>query len=189
MFYSISTLVVYLMLSPSYTHIYIYMLEGFCIKLYIPSEDQVLQKGCWNKYIMETHLSVIQNYIYIYIYILSSTDRLVSFYQNSSVWRDRLDSRSWDRNLADSNVNPRFRHEETSASKGNLNAYESHLFFVYIYPLNGYRELNSFEEPCITLVATITSHTWELNPTGVWEHIYCHPQTDLFRSIRTLECG
>ena len=26
-----------------------------------------------------------------------------------------------------------------------------------VYPLNGYRELNSFEEPCFTLVATIIS--------------------------------
>ena len=49
-------------------------------------------------------------YIYIYIYILSSTDRPVEFYQNSSVWLDRLDSWSWDRNLVDWNVNPRFYH-------------------------------------------------------------------------------
>ena len=49
-------------------------------------------------------------YIYIYIYILSSTDRSVSFYQNSSVWLDGLDSRSWDRNPVDSNANPRFYH-------------------------------------------------------------------------------
>ena len=54
--------------------------------------------------------------------------------------------------------------------------------FVYIYPLNGSRELDSFEEPCITLVATITSLAKELNPTGVGEHIYiyCHPQTVSF---------
>ena len=52
-------------------------------------------------------------YIYIYIYILSSTDRPVSFYQNSSVWLDRLDSRSWDRNSVDSNANPRFYHSAT----------------------------------------------------------------------------
>ena len=35
---------------------------------------------------------------HIYIYIKSSTDRSVSFYQNSSVWLDILASRSWDRN-------------------------------------------------------------------------------------------
>ena len=38
---------------------------------------------------------------------MSSTDRSVSFYQNSSVWLDILDSRSWDRNPVDSNANPR----------------------------------------------------------------------------------
>ena len=50
---------------------------------------------------------------YIYIYILSSTDRSVSFYQNSSVCLDTLDSRSWDRNPVDSNANPRFYHSAT----------------------------------------------------------------------------
>ena len=43
---------------------------------------------------------------YIYIYIKSSTDRSVSFYQNSSVWLDLLAFRSWDRNPVDSNANP-----------------------------------------------------------------------------------
>ena len=37
---------------------------------------------------------------------MSSTDRSVSFYQNSSVWLDILASHSWDRNPADSNANP-----------------------------------------------------------------------------------
>ena len=45
-----------------------------------------------------------------------------------------------------------------------------HNCFVYIYPLNSYRELNSFEEPCFTLVANITSLARELNPTGVGGH-------------------
>ena len=52
--------------------------------------------------------------------------------------------------------------------------------FVYIYPPNYYRELNSFEEHCFPLVATITSFVRELNPTGVGEHIYSHPQTVSF---------
>ena len=46
-----------------------------------------------------------------------------------------------------------------------------HICFVYIYPLNGYWELNLFEEPCFTLVATITSLARELNPTGVGEDL------------------
>ena len=43
----------------------------------------------------------------------SSTKRPVSFYQDSSVWLDRLDSRSWDRNPVNSNANPRFYHSAT----------------------------------------------------------------------------
>ena len=38
------------------------------------------------------------------------TDSPVSFYQNSSVWLESVDSRSRDRNLADRNANPRFYH-------------------------------------------------------------------------------
>ena len=50
-------------------------------------------------------------YIYIYMYIYIVIHRqTVSFYQNSSVWLDRLDSLGWDRNLADWNANPRFYH-------------------------------------------------------------------------------
>ncbi len=52
-----------------------------------------------------------------------------------------------------------------------------HIGFVYINPLNGYRELNSYKELCFTLLATITSLARELIPTGVGEHIYFHPQT------------
>ena len=72
------------------------------------------------------------------------------------------------------------------------------LIIVYIYPLNGYRELDSYEEPCIYANGnTITSFARELNPTVVGEYIYiyiyiyiyCHPQTNLFRSIRTHQCG
>ena len=33
-----------------------------------------------------------------------------------------------------------------------------HICFIDIYPLNGYRELNSFEVPCLTRVATIKIH-------------------------------
>ena len=38
---------------------------------------------------------------------MSSTDRSVTFYQNSSVWLGILDSRSLDRNPVDSNADPR----------------------------------------------------------------------------------
>ena len=69
--------------------------------------------SCVNFMLYLLGMKDIYIYIYIYIYILSSTDRCVSFYQNSSVWLDRLDSRSWDRNPVDSNANPRFYHSAT----------------------------------------------------------------------------
>ena len=52
-----------------------------------------------------------------------------------------------------------------------------HICFVYIYPHNGYWELKSFKEPCLTQVATITSFTRELNLMGVVEHIVIYRQT------------
>ena len=45
--------------------------------------------------------------------MLPSTDRPISFYQNSSMWLDRLDSRSRDRNPVDLNANPRFYNSAT----------------------------------------------------------------------------
>ena len=76
--------------------------------------------------------------IYVYIYILSSTDRPVSFYQNPSVWLDMLDSRSWDGKPGWLKRQSKFlplSHEETSAIEGNLNAYVSHLFLFKYIPL------------------------------------------------------
>ena len=96
------------------------------------------------------------------------------------MWFDRLDSRSWDRNLADLHPKLRFYHSATRKPAKEIQTLSYQICFVYIYPFNGYRELNSFEEPCFTLVATITSFARELNPTGVGEHIYCHPQTVSF---------
>ena len=50
------------------------------------------------------------------IYILSSTDKSVLFYQYCfvlSVRRDRLNSRIWDRNPVDSTANPRYYRSAT----------------------------------------------------------------------------
>ena len=123
--------------------------------------------------------------------ILSSTDRSISFYQNSSVLLHGLDSGilgskpGWliclYKILPLSHEHKRMKFKRLWIT----------IVIVYLYPLNGYRELDSYEEPYITF----TSFDRELNPTGVGEHIYiyiyiyCHPQTDLFRSIGTLQCG
>ena len=94
----------------------------------------------------------------------------------------------------DSNASPRFYHSATGkpAPASKFKRLWITIVIVYIFPLNGYRELDSYEEPCIHANGNaITSFARELNPTGVGEHIYiyCHPQTDLFRSIRTHQCG
>ena len=83
--------------------------------------------------------------MYIVIHI-----QTVLLYNNSTVWLDTPDSRSWNQNPADLNANPRFyhSHEETNASE--------------------------FEKPCFTLVASITSFARELNLTGAGEHIYIY---------------
>ena len=87
--------------------------NGLCLK----KSDEIKQNeiahiSIWVKCLIYPtfHILLLNIYIYIYIYILSSADRSVSFYQNSSVWLDRLDSRRWDRNAVDSKANPRLYH-------------------------------------------------------------------------------
>ena len=130
-------------------------------------------------------------YIYIYIYIVIHRQACFVLSELFSVARQarflKLGSKpAWLKRQ--SKILP-LSHEGTSVSEGNLNAYVSHLFLFTYIRLTGTESSNSFEEPCFTLVATITSFAREFNPTGVGEHIYCHPQTDLFRSIRTLQCS
>ena len=113
-------------------------------------------------------------YIYIYIYIKSSTDRPVSFYQNSSVWLDILASRSWNRNpIQASTHQPR----GNSSNEVNFKRLWITITIVYIHPLNGYRELNSYIWRALqqTLMATRLLHSLrELNPTGVGDYIYIY---------------
>ena len=99
--------------------------------------------------ILITTWKMIENVQY-FQYILSSTDKSASCYQNSSEWRDRLDSRL--------TLTP--IHDATTQPRANLRQWRKFkrlwitIVFVYIYPLNGSRELDSYEEPCITLMAT-----------------------------------
>ena len=75
----------------------------------------------WYIHLFGLYFFLLPSYIYIYIYNLLSTYR--------------LDFRSWEKPgwlKRQSKIQP-LRHEETSASEGNLNAYVSHLFcFTYI---------------------------------------------------------
>ena len=129
-------------------------------------------------------------YIYIYIYILSSTNGSLSFYQNLSVWLDKLDSRSW----IETRLTQMPIQDSTTQPRGNCPKRKKFkrlwitIVIVYIYPLNGYWELDSFEKPCEWRVTTTTTFARELKPTGVGENILS--STDrLFRCITTFQCG
>ena len=64
-------------------------------------------------------------------------------------------------------------HEENSSSEVNFKRLWITITIVYIHPLNGYWELNSYEEPCIYANGNaITSFARELSPMGVGEHIH-----------------
>ena len=99
------------------------------------------QRSSWtinsNKTFSDTNHWIKRNHILIntiftikagtkdYASYYQSTDRSVSFYQNTSVWLDILDSRSWDQNLVDSNANPRLYPSAMRKPAANI--------YIYIY--------------------------------------------------------
>ena len=97
-----------------------------CLKIYFSIQTQL----CPNQSLSET----IYIYIYIYIYSHSQKDLFRSI-----------------RTLQDSTTQPRGNERK----RGKFKRLCITFVFVYIYPLNGYQELNSYEEPCITLVANL----------------------------------
>ena len=81
-----------------------------CVTKIWQTKEDISIRGFWTSNLARTHTNThppthTLTYIYIYIYIYCHPQS-VSFYQNSSVWLDRQDSRSWDRNLADCDPNP-----------------------------------------------------------------------------------
>ena len=130
-------------------------------------------------------LSNSKSCLYMYIYCHPQTELFRSSGLFSVAKQAGIETRLTETPIQDSNAQPRVNQCKQRKFKRLYITF----VFVYIYPLDGYRELNSIEEPCFTLVATITSLARELNRTGVKEHIYYHPQTDPFRSFRTLQCG
>ena len=76
-------------------------------------------------------------------------------------------------------------HEETCANEGNVNAYVSHLFLFTYIRLTATESSSHMKSLALRKWQPFSSLARELNPTGLGEHIYWHPQTDLLRSIRT----
>ena len=121
-----------------------------------------------NEYFEEnfTFRTVILIYIYIYIYIVIHR-QTVSFYQNSSVWLDTQDARSWDRNPSNFTLYCISDHLSTKRTKQ-----QQQPLFTFFYTLSATRALNSFEELRITLAATGNSFARELNPIYIYIYIY-----------------
>ena len=112
--------------------------------------------------------------------------RTVSFYQNSSVWLDTQDARSWDRSPSNFTLDCDSDHLSTTRTTFAMGILRYFLFlaraaaaFVYIFhTLSATRVLNSFEELCITLAAAGNSFARELNPYGgAYMYIYAHTHT------------
>ena len=82
-----------------YIYIYIYICVCVCVCVLHPYYGALFIYKYTDQY--------IYIYIYVCVCVWSSTDRSVSFYQNSSVWLDIQASRSWERSPVDSNSNPR----------------------------------------------------------------------------------
>ena len=99
----------------------------------------------FNQHIPSPTQHVAYIYIYIYIYVIHRQTCFVLselFTVARHARFPKLGSKP-DWLKRQSKILP-LSHEETNTSKWNLNAYVSHLFFVNIYPLNGYRELDIY---------------------------------------------
>ena len=168
---------------------YQHLFHHFKVLIKVHSNRNVLMFTCLhNKFItfglLRFSIFSLALYIYIYIYIYrhAQTDCFV-LPELFSVPRQARFPKLWSKPgwlKRQSKILP-LSHEETSESGGNLNAYVSHLFLFYIYPLNDYRDLDSFEEPYITQVATVYflhnifrcvhKITFEINIFEIWKYL------------------
>ena len=108
-----------------------------------------------------TH-SYIYIYIYIYTYIVIHRQTVVSQF---SVWLDKLDTSSWDRNPPNFTLGRLLTalpfRRPTSAQEYN---HFVSTFDYFHFTLSDTGLPNSLEELCITQLAAINSFFWVLNP-------------------------
>ena len=109
-------------------------------------------------------------YIYIYIYIVCFVlSELISVARQARLPKLGSKLPLTQTPIQDSTTRPRGSQHQRCKFKRLWII----IIIVYIYPLNGYRELDSYEKPRIYANGnTITSFARELNPTGLGEHIY-----------------
>ena len=134
---------------------------------FLPHGLMTVGENIWNLS-NELIVSIILIYIYIYIY-LSQPGFNPSF--GNLACPAGIETRLTQTPIQDSTTQPRGNQRKRRKFKQLWIT----IVIVYIYPLNGYRELDSYEEPCIYANGnTFTSFARELNPTGVGEHIYIY---------------
>ena len=97
---------------------------------------------------------------------------------------DLLDFGRWDRNPGDSNANLRplpLSHEETSSNEVNFKGLWITITIVYIHPLNGYWELNSYMKSlAYTLMATRLLHSLESSTLYIYIYTYMHIHSHIY---------
>ena len=125
----------------------------------------------------------VSQYIYIYSVIHRQT---VSFYQNSSVWLDTQDPRSWDRNPSNFTLDCVSDHsstKQTTLAKRILRYFfifrnsSSSFCLHFLYPI-GHQSAQFFRRALH--YASGGRQFLHQRAQPPWGRIYCHPQTDCF---------
>ena len=98
----------------------------------------------------------VRAYISNYIYSHPQTDlfhsiRTLQSGQTGKIPEAEIETRLTQTPIQDSTIQPRGDKRKRRKFKRLCITF----VFVYIYPLNGYRELDSYEESCITLVTNL----------------------------------
>ena len=149
--------------------------------------DRLFLDLCSRSQVMIIYIYI---YIYMYIYIYIVIHKQICFVLSEliSVARfPKLGSKpGWLKHQ--SKILP-LSHEKASVSEVNLNGYESQLLLFTYFRLTATESSIHTKSLAYTLMATQLLHSQESSTLHGHIYIYCHPQTDLFRSIRTRQCG
>ena len=118
-------------------------------------------------------------YIYVYIYIQSFTDRLFRSIRTLQFGQTRRTLEAGIETCTTLRQTKASDHTATREFLGILifSKQQQQPLFTFFHTLPATRELNSFEEPCITLTVADNSFARELNPHGgayIYIYIYIY---------------
>ena len=141
------------------------------------------------KVVVLLHNNALRKSMNIYIYIHTERKKekgLIYSHPQTDLFRSirthqcgyTLASRSWDRNLVDSDANPKplnLQPRDAISCEVNLKQLWITITIVYIHPFNGYRDLNSYmKRLAINAKCKITSSPENSTLRGVEEYIYIY---------------